>query len=225
MRPALGELSPVFGASGMDVSVAYDAAGAVAERIRKREAHDVGIVQKRVLETLSKNGHVLPETIVTLARSGIALAVPEGEPKPLIGSADELKRTLLAAESIVCPDPAKGHASGLQFQRALAKLGLERPVARKTKLMDGALVDFAAHYQADLAITQPIEILAAPGYTLVGLLPAELQDPEGFTWSAGVLCGAPSPEAAGELVRILGSPDAAGVFEAWGMTPEGPTQK
>ena len=64
-----------------------------------------------------------------------------------------------------------------------------------------------------------MEILATPGYQLVGWLPEELQDRERFTWAAGITANAKEPEAARVLIQFLSSPAAAAVIKKKGMEP------
>jgi len=59
--------------------------------------------------------------------------------------------------------------------------------------MEGSVADFAAHDSADIVISQPMEILAAPAYELVGWLPPELQDYERFTWAMGITATSKEP--------------------------------
>jgi len=158
--------------------------------------------------------------MATIARSGIAVAVPKGAPKPDIGSVEALKRSLLAARSISYPDPAMGHASGIQFRAVLQRLGIADQVNAKARLQKGTFAESLAEDHADLGITQPMEILATPGFELVGWLPAELQDYERFTWAAGVTANAREPAAAEALIRFLSSPAAAAVIRKKGMLTE-----
>src|SRR5256885_5416531 len=67
-----------------------------------------------------------------------------------------------------------------------------------------------------------MEILATPGYELVGWLPPELQDYDRFTWAAGVTASSSEPEAARALIQFLASPTAAAVIKKRGMEPTTP---
>lgn len=216
----MADLAGAFArATGHVLAIDYDSAGAIRRRVQEGDVCDAVIIQKPAIEALQRRGRIAPGSVVVLARSGIALAVPVGAPKPAVDSPDALKRTLLAARSVAYPDPARGHASGVHFERVLEQLGIAPAVRAKAKFFDGTFVDFAATDEAELAVTQPMEILAAPGYDLVGWLPPELQDDEGFTWAAGVDANAKEPEAATTLIRFLSSPAAAAVIEAKGMIP------
>jgi molybdate transport system substrate-binding protein len=84
--------------SGHKVTITYGTAGAIAERARK-EAADIVISSVPLIEQLQAQGKV----VLAAARKGAV--------KPDISSADAFKRSMLAARSIACPDPAGGGAS------------------------------------------------------------------------------------------------------------------
>jgi molybdate transport system substrate-binding protein len=220
MKPALTDLSGSFErTSGHRLAIAYDSAGAVTKRIQSGEAADVAIIQKPAIEALIKEGKIVSGSNVILARSGVAVAVRAGAAKPDISSVDALKRTLLAAKSIAYPVPDAGHASGIHFLGVIERLGIAEQVNAKAKFMKGSVAEFAAQDSAEIVISQPMEILATPGYQLVGWLPEELQDRERFTWALGVTAKAMDPDAARTLIRFLSSPAAAAVIKAKGMEP------
>src|SRR5258708_3892081 len=177
------------------------------------------IVQKPVIEVLIIDGKIAPGRNVTLGRSGVAVAVRQGAPKPAIAPVDSLKRTLLEAKSIAYPVPDAGHASGIHFLGVIKQLGIVEQVNSKAKLMEGSVAEFAARDSAEIVISQPMEILAAPAYELVGWLPEELQDREKFTWAAGITANAKEPDAARALIQFLSSPAAAAAIKKKGMEP------
>src|SRR6266571_3418831 len=90
------------------------------------------------------------------------------------------RRSPLAARSIAYPDPARGAASGVHFRGVIERLGIAQEVNAKAKLMQGTFLEFAAHDEADIVITQPMEILSEPSYELVSWLPEELQESKNF---------------------------------------------
>ena len=221
MKPALTELAGEFErASGHTLTITYESAGVVRNRIQGGEIADAAIIQKPSVEALAQQGKIVAGSVVTLARSGVAVAVPAGRPKPDIGSIDALKRSLLAAKSVAYPDASLGHASGIHFRGVMDRLGITKDIDAKAKLMKGTVAEFAAHDSADIVISQPMEILATPGYELVGWLPEELQNREGFTWAAGIPATATSPEASRALIQFLSSPTAAAIIKKRGMEPE-----
>lgn len=220
LKPALNELAPDFErATGHTLAIVYESAGIVRKHVEAGDAADVVIIQKPVVETLAQQGTIVPATVATLARSGVAIGVPAGRPKPDVSTVEALKRALLAETSIAYPDPSLGHASGIHFRGVLERLGIRHDVDARAKLMKGTVAEFAAHDSADVIVSQPMEILATPGYELVGWLPEELQERARFTWSAGVPATATSAEAGQALIRFLVSPKAAEVIKRRGMEP------
>jgi len=220
MKPALAELSGEFErVSGGKLTINYDSAGKVRTRVQNDEAADVVIIQRPAAELLAEQGKLRRESIVTLAKSGVAVAVPLGRPKPDISSVDALKRSLLAAKSIAYPNPGRGAASGLHFRSVIEVLGIADQVNAKAKLMNGTVPEFVAVDSAEIVISQPMELLATPGHELVGWLPDELQDFKNFTWAAAVAANAKQPEAAKALIQFLSSPTAAKVIKKKGMQP------
>jgi molybdate transport system substrate-binding protein len=67
---------------------------------------DIVILPAPIIESLAKTGVLRPASRVDLARVGVGVVVREGAPFPDISTADALRATLLAARSIVIPDPA-----------------------------------------------------------------------------------------------------------------------
>jgi len=216
MRHAINELSADFErTTGHKLTISYDSAKAVTDRIKSNEIADVAIIQKAAVEALSDQGKIARGTLVTLARSGLALAVRKGAPKPDLSSVEALKRSLLATKSIAYPDPRRGAASGIQFVHIIEKLGIAQEINAKAKLRSPSLPS----PEAEIVITQPAEILAEANLDLVGWLPDELQDYDAFTWVAGITANARQPDAAKALIRFLISPSAAAVIKKRGMEP------
>ena len=220
MKPALTELAGAFEhTAGHKLAISYDSAGAVRTRIEGGEIADIAIIQKTPLEVLARQGRIVARSIVTLARSGVAVAVPAGRAKPDISSAHALKRSLLAAKSIAYPDADLGHASGIHFRGVMDRLGITEQVAAKAKLIPWTVAEFAFRDAADIVISQPMEFLATPGYEVVGWLPEEFQNREGFTWATGILATAASANAGRALIQFLSSPTAAAIIKKKGMEP------
>ena len=219
MKPILNELGDVFErATGHTLTIKYDAAGAVRRRIETGEVTDALILQKPVVEIFAKEGRLAGDTIVSVARSGIAMAVRKGAPKPDIGSVEAFRRALLAAKSIAYFDPAMGHAGGIHFRGVLDRLGVAQAINAKAKLLKTA-ADFEVEREAEIAIAQPTDILATHDYELAGWLPEELQDRDRFTWAMAVTMQAKDQKAARALLDFLSSPTAASVIKRSGMEP------
>jgi molybdate transport system substrate-binding protein len=219
MRHAINELAGEFQhKTGHKLWVSYESARGVTSRIQGGEIADVVIIEKPAVETLSEQGKIVRGSIVSLGRSGLALAVRKGAPKPDISSVDALKRALLAAKSIAYPDPARGAASGVQFRRVIERLGIAQEVNAKTTFTSPSV----ARTEFDIIVSQAAEILPRENQDLVGLLPDQLQDYNAFTWTAAITADAKEPNAAKALIQFLSSPTAAAVIKKRGMEPAFP---
>ncbi len=112
--PALRDLAPEFERATGNKIVTVSGASmgetpeAISNRLRRGEPADVVIMVSYALDKLIAEGKVLPDTRVDLVRSGIAMAVRAGAPKPDISSVEAFKHTLLAAKSITYSDSASG---------------------------------------------------------------------------------------------------------------------
>jgi molybdate transport system substrate-binding protein len=166
--------------------------GAVPARIRRREPIDVVIMLGDALGDLIKEGKVIADSRVDLARSSIGVAVRTGAPKPDISSVDAVRLALLAAKSIAYSDSASGvYVSTELFKR----LDIVDQVAGKSRMIPaepvGAVV---ARGEAKLGFQQMSELKPIAGIELIGPLPPELQKITIF--SAGIVVGATEPDAA-----------------------------
>ena len=192
-----------------------DTPNAVPARLTRGEKLDVVIMVGYALDDLIKQGKVLPDSKVILARSSIGVAVKAGAPKPDIGSAEAVKRALLAAKSIAYSDSASGvYISTRMFQR----LGIAEQMAGKARKIPATPVgEIVAQGEAELGFQQIAELKAVEGIDLVGPLPPELQ--QVTLYSAGIVAGSHDPAAARKLLDFLASPAAAPAIAATGLEP------
>jgi molybdate transport system substrate-binding protein len=151
---------------------------------------------------------------VDLARSAVGIAVRAGAPKPDIGTAEALRRSLLAARSI---GYARSGASGLHFAKVIARLGIADTVNRKAIVRDGFVGEMAAHGEVELAVQQVSELMVVPGIDVVGPLPDDLQ--ENMVFSAGLFASAPHAAEAAMLIAWLRRPETARIVIASGLIP------
>lgn len=219
LTAALDELKPQFEQARHDtLAIEYALISDLRKRILAGETADVIILSRPVMDELQNSGKLAPGAVVDVAGTPVAVAVRAGAPKPDIGSADALKKTLLAAKSIVYADPAKGGASGVYFAQVLDRIGLTEAMKGKTILVPGAQsADVVARGEAELGIGQSSEIVPVSGAQMVGPLPGELGHVTVF--SAALGAGTAAPEKAKALIDFLTGPKAAPVLEAKGFEP------
>ena len=143
------------------------------------------IVSPGAVDDLTQKGKVAAGSRTVLAQVGVGVVVKAGAPKPDIGTVDAFKRALLDAKSVAYIDPASGGSSGIFVAKLLDGLGIAAQVKPKAKLIPGgAVADHIADGEAEIGIHQISEILPVKGVTLVGPLPAEIQNYT--TYAAGV---------------------------------------
>jgi molybdate transport system substrate-binding protein len=217
MRAVVVALQPAFEKqTGHTLSIDRDTAGGLAKRIGGGEAFDVTIITPKVVDDLIAQGRITAGSRKDVAKVGIGVAVKQGAPAPDISTADAFKRTLLAAKSVAYIDPAAGGSSGIYFDKLLERLGIANEIRPKAKLMKGGYVaELVAKGEAEIAVHQISEIVPVKGVTLIGPLPAEIQN---ITVYAAGLAPAPRDVAAAKaLIDLLSGPDAAAVLKTQGM--------
>src|SRR4051794_27162675 len=129
LRALLPELLPQFDkSSGHKVTVEYATLGATTERLLKGEAADVALVSAAQIEELQKQGKVLANSGVEIAKVGYTAFVKKGAPKPDVSSVDALKLTLRGAKSIALGDPAAGGGSGVYLASLMQRLELSAEI-------------------------------------------------------------------------------------------------
>jgi molybdate transport system substrate-binding protein len=206
--------------SGHKVVVENDTVGALTKRIEGGETFDLAVLTPAAVDALASKGKLVPGSRANLARVGIGVVVKEGAPKPDIGSLAAFKQALLAAKSVAYIDPAAGGSSGIYVAGLLDKLGIAAEVKPKAKLIPGgAVAEHVARGEAELGIHQISEILPVKGVTLVGPLPADIQN---YTvYAAALGAQAKESDAAKALLKALSGPAAAEVLKSKGMEPAG----
>jgi molybdate transport system substrate-binding protein len=216
-KPVVAALAPVFdGQTGHTVRIENDTAGALARRIGNGEAFDVVVLTPAALEQLEQVGRVARGSSVRLARVAIGVAVKQGTPLPSIGSESALRQALLAARAVAYIDPAAGGSSGIYLTQLFQRMGIAAQIAPKAVLVPGGLVaQRLVSGEADLALHQISEILAVPGVTLVGPIPAEVQN---YTVYAGGLAATSADlPAARAFLELLAGERAKAVLKDKGM--------
>ncbi len=206
--------------SGHKVTIENDTVGALTKRIEGGEAFDLAVLTPKAVDDLAKEGKFAAGSRANLARVGVGVVVKDGTPKPDIGSVAAFKQALLAAKSVAYIDPAAGGSSGIYVAGLLDKLGIAAEVKPKAKLIPGgAVAEHVARGKAELGIHQISEILPVKGVTLVGPLPAEIQN---YTvYAAALGAQAKESDAAKALLKALSGPAAAEVLKSKGMEPAG----
>lgn len=216
MKQVVLAMVPQFESQGHKVVVDNDTAGGLVKRIEGGEAFDVAVITPKAIDDLIAKGKVASGTNTNLARVGIGVMVKEGAAKPDVGNLDSFKKALLDAKSVAYVDPDSGGSSGIYLAGLFVKLGIADALKPKTRLKRGGLVaDLVTSGDAEIGLQQISEIVPVKGVTLVGPVPAEVQNYT--TYSGGVSVDTKSAEAAKALIGLLAGPSAATVLRDKGM--------
>jgi molybdate transport system substrate-binding protein len=215
-KEALIELIPDFERESVHkLDVAFAGGPITAEKVREGAVGDLFIGPSEFSDALLAEGKLVAGSRIPFAISGSAVAVRSGAAHPDISTEEAFKRTLLAAESVAY---SRG-ASGIQFLRALERLGIAEAVkAKHVAPQPGELVGkVLVRGGAAIGVQQLSELLPVGGIDILGPLPKALQVP--IVYAASVLPQSKERAAAQEFVRFLRSPAAAGIIRKKGMEP------
>ena len=125
MREVLAETHAKFEADTRhQLTITVVETGEIRKRVLAGENFDVIMVPRDVSDEFEKAGKIVPGSAVQLIRVNFGLAVPNDGPRPDVSTPEALKRTLLAAKTVLITDPATGGISGVHFMEVLGKLGI-----------------------------------------------------------------------------------------------------
>ena len=199
--------------SGNEVKITFNTAPAIRKRIGAGETFDVVIAPPGALEEFA--GKLSAER-VGLGRVGLGVAVRPGAEVPDISSTEALKRSVLAADSIVY----NRASTGIYLENLFKKMGLYDAILSKTTRYPdaGAVMEhLLAGKGREIGFGPVTEILLhrEKGLKLVGPLPADIQNYTSY--SAAPMSSAAHAELAKAFVRYLGGPESKALLAAAGV--------
>ncbi len=187
----------------------------VTKRIGGGETVDLVIMAAEPLDDLAKRGKIVSDSRVNVARSGVAVAVRAGAPKPDISSGQALKKTLLATKSIAY----SAGPSGLYIAALVKQMGIADEIKSKMRqvLPGEAVGELVARGDAEIGFHQMSELLPVKGIDIIGPLSPDVQKITVF--AAGIHAGAKEADAAQALIKFITAPAAVPVIKKHGMEP------
>jgi len=205
--------------TGHRIELNFATAGVVRERAAAGEAIDVVISSQEAVAALNKPGFFVAGSVTDLASTATGLFNRAGEPKPDISTPDKFRQALLAAKKFAYSDPAGGGTGGRLFVAVLNKLGIKDEIDRKTVFGKRGVEVVASVIdgRADMGTTFISEIVPHKGAQVIGELPGELRDVNGY--AAAVPATSAQAKAARDFIAFMTAPVTKPRWIAAGMTP------
>ena len=212
---AWSELAPAFTRlTGHALIVHQETAATLEQTLASNAPPDLIVLYGDPMNSVIKRGKVIAESSRIFARAAVGLSVKSGAPWPDIGTAEALKRTLLAARSICY---SLGGSGGVAA-RAIERLGIaEQMRSRTIHSENGPAAGYVARGQAEMAIQQVNVSKPVAGTDYVGDLPDDLH--EYVVFSIAVMSASKEQEAAGALIRFVTSAEAGPLLRKGMMEP------
>ena len=210
-RQVLAEL-----VAGWGKPVSIESVGGVdaAKRVQAGEPFDVVVLASTAIDKLVAEGHLQPGR-VDVVRSGVAVAVRAGAPRPDIATEEALRQAVLAAGRIsYSTGPSGVHLAKLFERWGIAAQIKDRIVEAPPGVPVGSLV---ARGEVELGFQQLSELMHVEGLEVLGPLPAAVQVLTIF--SAGVGVRSNQSQMAREFLAYLVSAAAAEAKRRHGMEP------
>ena len=201
--------------SGLRIDADFAPTLALLDRLRRGESADVVILTREGLDELAREGRVVADSCVDLARSYVGIAVKAGATHPDIATEPALRAALLAARSVAY---SRLGASGILFAHLIEQLGIASEInARALIIPQGFTAERLVTGEADLAVQQISELKQVGGIEIIGPIPHALQTPAVF--SAGRMAASAKVAPSDRLLRFLASPEVAPVLRDSGLEP------
>ncbi|MFM0666562.1 substrate-binding domain-containing protein [Paraburkholderia sediminicola] len=201
--------------SGQPVVVRSVGGVDAARRVESGEGFDFVVLAADVIDWLEAAGHVVSGSRVDVARSGVAIAVASGAPRPDVVTEAALRDAVLAARSIgYSTGPSGSHLTRLFERWGIADAIAPRVVQAPPGVPVGALV---ARGDVELGFQQLSELMHLPGIDVIGRMPAEVQIVTVF--SAGICTASGKQDVAKAFLSFLASSQCDKARLNQGMEP------
>jgi molybdate transport system substrate-binding protein len=201
--------------TGHKVTLTFNTTPQMRERVAAGDTFDVVIASRAAIEDFVEAGKVEAGG-VDLGRVGSGVAVRPGAPVPVLATADDIKRAVLEADSVVF----NLASTGLYIENLLKKMGVYEQIEAKTvRYTTGAEVmqHVLKGEGKEIGFGPITEILLEKehGLVYVGPLPPEIQNYTSYL--AAPMSGGTQKELARQLAAYLGGPMGKPLFVAAGI--------
>jgi molybdate transport system substrate-binding protein len=199
------------------VRVTIESVGGVdaAKRVAAGEAFDLVVLAGDAIDKLIASGHLAADSKTAIVRSGVAVAVRGGAPRPDLSSEEAVKRAVLQAPTLGYSTGPSGVALARLFERwGIAQEIAPRIVQAPPGVPVGALV---ARGDVALGFQQLSELMNLQGIAVVGPLPPAIHIET--TFAAAASTRSTQLDAVCMLLAYLASPETARIKQLHGMEP------
>lgn len=215
VRALLSDLARDYGMRNARPVEVESVGGVDAERrVQEGEAFDFVVLARDAIDRLAALGRVDSTSRVDVARSGMAVAIREGLPRPAIATESDVRDAVIRARAIgYSTGPSGRHLMALLDRWGLAADVRGRLVQAPPGIGVGTLI---ARGDADIGFQQASEFIGIDGIATLGPLPDAIQSTTVF---AGAVGGAAAePAAARAFLAFLASGESAPARRRQGMT-------
>lgn len=215
-RPVLSDLSDAYARySGQQISIESVGGVAALRRVEAGESFDIVVLASHAIERLCQVHRIDRVSRVSIARSGVAVAVKAGAAHPRIDSEAAVCEAVLNARSI-------GYStgpSGTHLMRLFERWGvMDQISSRIVQAPPGVAVGgLVASGAVALGFQQTSELIGVAGIDVIGPLPPEIQSLTAF--QGAVCANAREPSLARMFLEYASSREARAAIIQHGMEP------
>ncbi len=202
--------------TGTDVKVRFATAPMILKQMGEGAKADVVLAPPPVLDQLAKDNKIDATTRTPVGKVGAGIASRTGGPNPDISSSDALKKSVLAAESVVFNTAS----TGIYLDRLFEKWGIAAEVKAKAKRYgngEGVMEHLIKGKGNEFGFGAATEIVLYKdkGLRLLGPLPADVQN---YTSYAATVHATPAnAKGAAEFLKFLGTSATKKIFADRGV--------
>jgi molybdate transport system substrate-binding protein len=185
----------------------------VARRVQAGEAVDIVVLASNAIDRLINEGKLRSGSRVDLVKSGIAVAVSNGDTRYDISSEDAVRNTVLRAASL----SYSTGPSGTHLQRLFERWGIVETIRHKILVPPPgvAVGSLLAKGECELGFQQMSELINLEGIDVLGPLPASIQSITLFAGAISMRCE--NQEAARRVLDYIASPAAVQLHRRYGF--------
>ena len=205
--------------SGHKLDFEFASVGAIHKRVASGDAVDVAIGTAQGIDALLRLGRAMEGTEAPIARSVLALALRQGDPRVNPADVQALTLALRAASSLVYPDAGLGAPGGGQAAELLDRLGMTAEVKEKSRLVADSreVAKRVASGAAQLGIAHMNDIVGTPGVVAVG--PLDEPATASLVYTAVAVQRSAKTDAARAWIAFLTSREAKAAIRSAGYAP------